>query len=88
MADDLQTTLDKTPSGAGEKPQRQCYSREKKLEVTAFYQLNNLYQTAQKFSLNTKTILCWHKDREIKKSRKGSKRVAFKRSALFPDIDE
>ena len=57
MAEALQTTLDGTPSGVGEKLRRQCYSREKKLEVIAFYQSHNLYQTARKFSLNTKTVL-------------------------------
>ena len=89
MAEAIQATLDGSPSGAGEKLRRQCYSREKKLEVIAFYQANNLYQTARKFSLNTKTVLRWHADREkIKKSRKGSKRVDFKRSALFPDMEE
>ena len=60
MAEALQTTFDGTPSGVGEKLQKQCYSREKKLEVIAFYQSHNLYQTVQKFSLNTKTVLHWH----------------------------
>ena len=52
MAEAIQATLDGSPSGAGEKLRRQYYSREKKLEVIAFYQANNLYQTARKFSLN------------------------------------
>ena len=38
---------------------------------------NNLYQTAKRFSLNTKTIGRWVADIEkIKKSKKASKRVA------------
>ena len=57
MAEALQTTLDGTPSGANEKLRMQCYSREKKLEVIAFYQSHNLYKTARKTSLNTKTVL-------------------------------
>ena len=44
------------------------YTREYKLEVVKFYQENNLYQTAKRFSLNTKTIGRWVADIEkIKK---------------------
>ena len=56
MVEALQTTLDGTPGAVGEKLQRQCYSQEKKLEVIAFYQSHNLYQTAQKFSTTATTL--------------------------------
>ena len=41
------------------KPRRMSYTREKKLEVLEFYKSSNknLYRTAKKFSLNTKTLL-------------------------------
>ena len=55
---------------------RMSYTREYKLEVVKFYQENNLYQTAKRFSLNTKMIGRWVSDVEkIKKSKKASKRV-------------
>ena len=55
---------------------RKSYTIEYKLEVVCFYCENNLYQTAKRFSLNTKTIGCWVADKEkIKKSKKASKHV-------------
>ena len=38
---------------------RKSYIREYKLEVVSFYREHNLYQTAKRFSLNTKTVGCW-----------------------------
>ena len=55
---------------------RKSYTREYKLEVVHFYRENNLYQTAKRFSLNTKTIRRWVADEgNIKKSKKASKHV-------------
>ena len=52
------------------------YSREYKLEVVMAYHETNLYQTAKRFSLNTRTIGRWVADVEkIKKSKKASKLV-------------
>ena len=49
----------------------------------------NLYRTCKHFSLNSKTVLRWIKDHTaIYYSKKGRKRVQFKRSAKHPDIEE
>ena len=74
MATRNQRTLDGRPV---RHPQtRKSYTREYKPEVVRFYRENNLYQTAKRFSLNTKTIGRWVADKEkIKKSKKASKRV-------------
>ena len=79
MASSIQGTLDGHPL---DKPQtRKSYTREYKLEVVRFYRENNLYQTAKRFSLSTKTIGQWVADEEkIKKSRKASKRVKHTRT--------
>ena len=56
------------------KRSRMSYTREYKLEVVKFYRENNVYKTAKRFSLNTKTIGRWVADAEkIKKSKKASK---------------
>ena len=68
---------------------RKSYTREYKLEVVRFYREHNLYQTAKRFSLNTKTVGRWVADEEkIKKSKKASKRVTFVRRCQFPDVEE
>ena len=68
---------------------RMSYTREFKLEVVKFYRKNNLYQTAKRFSLNTKTIGRWVADVEkIKNSKKASKRVAHTRRCQYPDLEE
>ena len=65
------------------------YTREYKLEVVKPYQETNLYQTAKRFSLNTKTIGHWVADVEkIKKSKKASKRVTHARRCHFPDLEK
>ena len=38
---------------------RNSYTKEYKLEVVHFYCEHNLYQTAEQFSLNTKTVGLW-----------------------------
>ena len=59
---------------------------EYKLEVVRFYCENSLNRTAQRFSLNTKTIGRWVADEEkIKKSKKASKRVNHTRRCQFPE---
>ena len=71
------------------KRSRMSYTREYKLEVVKFYRENNLYQTAKRFSLNTKTVGRWVADAEkIKKSKKASKRVAHSRRCQYPDLEE
>ena len=48
-----------------------------------------MYHTCQWFSLNTKTVLRWIKNQSaIYNSKKGSKRVQFRRTAEHPDIEE
>ena len=80
-------TTDRSPLVA--KRKRQSYTRERKLEVIAFYHRNNLYQTSKKFALNTKTVLRWVREEEkIRETKKGSRRVAFEKSAFFPDMEE
>lgn len=80
-----QTTLD----GRVAKRARMSYTREYKLEVVKAYQETNLYQTAKRFSLNTKTIERWVADVEkIKKSKKASKCVTHARRCQFPDLEE
>ena len=69
---------------------RRSYSREQKLDVLKWYSLN-LYCTCQRFSLNTctKTVLRWIKNQSaIYDSKKGRKRVQFRRTAEHPDIEE
>lgn len=83
-----QLTLDGSIPGSAK---RKSYSREKKLLVVKFYHENdnNLYQTCKKFSLNSKTVLRWIRDKKkIKKSSKGSKRVKFGRTAQYPEMEE
>ena len=61
---------------------KKSYTREYKLEVVHFYRENNLYQTAKRFSLNTKTIGLWVADEEkTKKSKKASERLYHARGA-------
>ena len=82
-----QITLDGEP--VKEKKGRKSYTREYKLEVVRFYRENNLYQTAKRYSLNTKTVGRWVADYEkIKDSRKSSKRVKFDRKSKYPDVEE
>ena len=53
------------------KRSRMSYSREYKLEVVKAYHETNLYQTAKRFSLNTRTIERWVADIEkINKSKR------------------
>ena len=73
------------------KRSRRSYTREEKIRVVSWYKENdsNLYKTCKKFTLNTKTVMRWIKDEEkIKKSKKGTKRVMFIRSAQFPLMEE
>ena len=66
---------------------RKSYTREYKLEVVRFYRENNLYQTAKRFSLDTKTIRRWVADEEkIKKIKKASERVKHARKCQFPEF--
>ena len=58
---------------------RKSYTREYKLEMVRFYREHNLYQTAKRFSLNTKTVGRWVSNEEkIKKSKR----------CQFPDVEE
>ena len=83
----VQTTLD--GGIVASKAKRKSYAREFKLQVVQFCRENNLYQTAKRFSLNTKMIRRWVADAEkIKKSKKASKRVKFVRTCQFPDVEE
>ena len=85
----MQSTVDGSPLPVSTKLKRQNYTRERKLEVVAFYHANNLYKTSKEFALNTRTILRWVRDEEkIRGSRKGSRRVAFEKSGFFPDMEE
>ena len=59
---------------------RKSYTREYKLEVVRFYREHNLYQTAKRFSLNTKTVGRWVAN--------ASKRVTFVLRCQFPDVEE
>ena len=62
-----------------------------KLDVLKWYSLNgrNLYRTCQRFSLNTKTVLRWIKNQStIYDSKKGRKRIQFRRTAEHPNIEE
>ena len=73
------------------KKTRKSYTREQKLDGIRWYSLNgeNLYRRYKHFSLNTKTVLRWIKDHTaIYCSKKGRKRVQFKRYAEHPDIEE
>ena len=63
---------------------RKSYTREHKLEVVHFYHENNLYETAKRLSLNTKTIGRWVADEE--KSKKAFKRVNLARRCQFPEV--
>ena len=81
MATRNQQTLEGRPVSH---PQtRKSYTREYKLEIVRFYRENNLYQTAKRFSLNTKTIRHWVADEE--KIKKASKRVNLARKFQFPE---
>ena len=85
----VQTTLDGGIITQTSKAKRKSYTREYKLLVVQFYKENNLYQTAKKFSLNTRTIGRWVSDVEkIRKSKKSSKRANFLRKCQFPDVEE
>ena len=54
-----------------------------------FTKWRNLYRTCQQFSLNTKTVLRWVKNRStIYHIKKGRKNVEFQWSAEHPDIEE
>ena len=71
------------------KNERKSYTREFKLGVVKFYKENNLYRTHKAYSLNTKTILRWVRDeKNIEKSRKGSKHIQHHRKAAHPDLEE
>ena len=86
-AAERQTTLDEEPTD--NRKTRKSYTREYKLEVVRFFRENNLYQTAKRFSLNTKTVGRWVADEDkIKKSKKASKRVKFDRRCQFPDVEK
>ena len=61
---------------------RKSYTREYKLEVVRFYRENNLYQTAKRFSLNTKTV---RRVADEEKINKASKRVNHARRYQFPE---
>ena len=70
---------------------RKSYSREDKLKVFTFYHSNekNMYQTTKRFGLNSRTVMRWVRNKKnIRESQKGRKRVAFTRSALFPDMEQ
>ena len=70
---------------------RKTYTREQKLDMLRWYSLNgqNLYRACQQFSLNSKTVLRWVKDRSvIYNSKKGRKYVQFQRAAEHPDMEE
>lgn len=87
----VQTRLDGGNNETGGKAWRKSYSRETKLDIISFYHVNarNLYQTAKKFSLNTKTILRWLKDEEnIRESKKCCRRVKLKCRGRYPDVEE
>ena len=75
-AESRQTTLDGKP--IDQRKTRKSYTREYKLEVVHFFRKHDLYQTAKRFSLNTKTVGCWIANEEkIKKSKKVSKQMKF-----------
>ena len=57
MATSFQQTLDGQTLEAPKT--RKSYTREFKLSVMKFYHEKNLYQTAKRFSINTKTIERW-----------------------------
>ena len=68
---------------------RKSYTREFKLEVVRFYHENNMYQTAKRFSLNTRMIGRWITDEDqIKKSWKVLKCVTNTRKCQFPELEE
>ena len=70
---------------------RRSYNREQKLHVLRWYTSNgsNLYRTCQKFDLNTKTVLWWIKNHKaIHDSKKGRKRVSFKRTPEYPEMEK
>ena len=78
-------------TGNAQVRKRKSYAREEKLRIVNSYYENgkNLYQTCKTFSMNSKTVLRWIKDEEkIRKSKKGSKRVKFVRSAQYPVLEE
>ena len=66
---------------------RKSYTREFKLEVVKFYHENNMYQTAKRFSLNTRMIGHWITDEDqIKKSWKVLKCVTNTRKCQFLNL--
>ena len=68
---------------------RRSYSREKKIEILAFYNsCKNQCQTCNKFGLDTRTLMCIVKKEEILvQSVKGSKKMGSRRRAFYPDME-
>ena len=81
MATIKQRTLESHPVSHSQ--MRKSCTKEYKLEVVRFYCENNLYQTAKRLSLNTKTIGRGVADKE--KIKKASKRVNLARRCEFPE---
>ena len=65
------------------------YTREKKIEIIAFYNsCKNQYQTCKRFGLNTRTLMRMVKNEEIiVQSAKGSKKIGSARLAFDPDME-
>ena len=74
----------------GEK--RRQYSRERKLEILAYYYQTakqNKYQTCQKFGIDKKCLHRWIAGEEkIQKGSKGVKRIGSRKRAFWPDVEE
>ena len=75
-----------------ERQTRRQYSREKKLEILAYYYQTakqNKYQTCQKFGINKKSLQRWiSNEGKIQKGKKGAKRIGSGRRAFWPDVEE
>ena len=71
---------------------RRSYTREKKLLILKYYYENacNKYKTCQKFDISKPSLFTWIKgEKEIKSSKKGSKRVkGGGRAPFWPDVEE
>ena len=70
---------------------RKSYSREDELGVLQYWHSHdkNVCGTSRHLSILRKTVQRWIKDEEkIKESKKGARRVKFKRRANYPDVED
>ena len=68
---------------------RKSYTREKKLEVVAWFFENgrNVSKTASHFSIHRKQISCWVKEENLIREQKRNSKSRRKRGAKFPSME-